>query len=160
MKVDPLPQVTVGQVIGLLEFLEDVRGKKDIPKLAQEIRHDLDDLYPIVDAAELLFFVKVENGDIKLTPVGRSFLKGDVNARKRLFKEQLKKVKAFKEALKILKSRKDQQIDREELVELFSSHLPEEDAEELVHTLIDWGRFAELIGYNADFEEVYLGEES
>jgi NitT/TauT family transport system ATP-binding protein len=159
MKVEPLPQATVGQIIGLLEFLEDVRGKKDIPKLAQELQYDLDDLYPIIDAAETLRFVEVENGDIKLTSIGKEFLKGDVNKRKKLFKKQLKRLKVFREALKALKKQVDEHMDREFFVELFSTHLPEENAEELVHVLIDWGRFAELIGYNADSEEVYLDEE-
>ncbi len=159
MKVEPLPQATVGQIIGLLEFLEDVKGKKDIPKLAQELQYDLDDLYPIIDEAETLRFVEVENGDIKLTPIGREFLESDVNQRKKIFKKQLKKIKVFREALKALKKQADEHMDREFFVDIFSTHLPEENAEELVHVLIDWGRFAELIGYNADSEEVYIDEE-
>ncbi len=121
--------------------------------------YDLDDLYPIIDAAETLQFVEIENGDIKLTSIGKEFLKGDVNKRKKLFKRQLKRLKVFREALKALKKQVDEHMDREFFVELFSTHLPEENAEELVHVLIDWGRFAELIGYNADSEEVYLDEE-
>lgn len=34
-----------------------------------------------------------------------------------------------------------------------------EDAEKLLNVVIDWGRFAELIGYNADAEEIYIDHE-
>lgn len=159
MKVDPLPQATVGQIIGLLEFLEDVKEKKDIHKFAQELQYDLDDLYPIIDACEMLHFVKVENGDIKLSVEGKLFLKSDVNERKKLFKKSLKKIKAYKEVLSRLKEAANQEIDREKLVKLFSDYFPEEQAEEVVHTLIDWGRYAELIGYDSNSEEVYLDKE-
>lgn len=159
MKVDPLPQATVGQIIGLLEFLEDVKEKKDIHKFAQELQYDLDDLYPIIDACEMLHFVKVENGDIKLSVEGKLFLKSDVNERKKLFKNSLKKIKAYKEVLSRLKEAANQEIDREKLVKLFSDYFPEEQAEEVVHTLIDWGRYAELIGYDSNSEEVYLDKE-
>ncbi len=159
MKVDPLPQATVGQIIGLLEFLEDVREKKDIHKFAQELQYDLDELYPIIDACEMLHFVKVENGDIRLSKEGKLFLKSDVNQRKKLFKRSLKKIKAYKEVLSRLKEAVNQEIDREKLVKLFSDYFPEEQAEEVVHTLIDWGRYAELIGYDSNSEEVYLDQE-
>lgn len=159
MKVDPLPQATVGQIIGLLEFLEDVKEKKDIHKFAQELQYDLDDLYPIIDACEMLHFVKIENGDIMLSDEGKLFLKSNVNARKKMFKKSLKKIRVYKEALSLLKEAANQEVDREKLVDLFSEYFPEEQAEEVVHTLIDWGRYAELIGYNSNSEEVYLDQE-
>ncbi len=160
MKVEPLPRASVSEIIGLLEFLEDAEGKEDLPNLAQKLQYDLEDFMPIVDASEILNLTEVSTGDIRLTKIGQDFLASDVNQRKKLFKKQLKKLKVFKEIINILKSQKDKQMDREYFVEIFSTHLPEEEAEELVHTTIDWGRYAELIGYNSDSEEVYLDQEN
>ncbi len=160
MNIDPLPIATLGEIIGLLETLGDrPEGKEDVPDIAAEIQFDLDDIFPIIDAAETLRFVVVDEGDIALTSIGSRFLDADINARKAIFKEQLKNLPVYRELIAILKEREDECADRELFVQYFSSHVPSEEAEELVHIAIDWGRFAELIGYNADSEEVYIDHE-
>ncbi len=158
MKVDPLPQARIGEIIGLLEILEDNEGKEDIPKIALQLNYDLEDLKPIINALEILEMAEVSKGDISLTKTGAGFLNADVNERKLIFKCQIKKLKVFKELIALLKEARDNQIDREDVVEEFATHLPDEDAEELVNAVIEWGRFAELIGYNSDSEEIYLDQ--
>lgn len=160
MSVEPLPKATIGEIIGLLEFLNDYRtGKEDLYELAKTLNLDIDEFSPIVDAAELLGFVEVINGDIALTEIGKKFIDADINERKLIFKERLKKVKIFKDILKLLHKKKDLMIDREEIANILKEDLSSEDAETLLNIIIDWGRFAELIGYNADSEEVYIDQE-
>ncbi|MCK4778005.1 MAG: AAA-associated domain-containing protein [Actinomycetia bacterium] len=158
MKVDPLPQAKIGEIIGLLEILEDIEGKEDIHKIARQLNFDLENLAPIIDALELLELARISDGDIALTELGIKFLNSDVNDRKLIFKKQLKTLEVFKEAILILKGSDDNQIDRECFVETFSTHITDEDAEYLVNTVILWGRYAELIGYNSDSEEIYLDQ--
>ncbi len=157
--VEPLPRTGISAVIGLLELIDDAKGREDIFKLAQSLQFDLEDILPIIDATELLGLAEVVDGDIKLTPTGKKLIEADVNGRKLIIKEQLKKLKPFQEVIAILKAKEDRHMDREFFRELFEVHLPEEDAENLVHTIIEWGRYAELIGYNLDTEEVYLDQE-
>jgi NitT/TauT family transport system ATP-binding protein len=160
MSVEPLPKATIGEIIGLLEFLNDFRtGREDLYELAKMLNLDIDEFSPIVDAAEMLGFVQVLDGDISLTDVGRKFVDADINERKLIFKERLKKLKIFKDILKLLHQKKDLMIDREEITDILKEDLSSEDAETLLNILIDWGRFAELIGYNADSEEVYIDQE-
>lgn len=160
MSIEPLPKATIGEIIGLLEFLNDFKSQKeDLYELAKMLNMDIDEFSPIVDAAETLGFVKIEDGDIILTEIGKKFVDADINERKLIFKERLKKVKIFKDLLKILHTKKDLMMDREKITELFEEEMTHEDAEKLLNVIIDWGRFAELLGYNADAEEIYIDQE-
>jgi len=57
----------------LLELLIDYNGRADIYRLADDLAFEIDDLLPIVDAAQLLGFLKVEEGDAAITPEGRAY---------------------------------------------------------------------------------------
>lgn len=160
MAIEPLPKATIGEIIGLLEFINDFKSQKeDLFELAKMLNMDIDEFSPIVEAAEILGFVRIEDGDIILTEIGKKFIDADINERKLIFKERLKKLKIFKELLRFLHTNKDFMVDREKVTELFEEELTHEDAEKLLNVIIDWGRFAELLGYNADAEEIYIDQE-
>ncbi|MEW6188602.1 MAG: AAA-associated domain-containing protein [Actinomycetota bacterium] len=159
MSVEPLPRTGISNVIGLLELIDDAGGKEDVFRLTRELQYDLEDILPVIEASELLKLSEISDGDIKLTPLGKNLLESDINERKLIIKRQLKKIKVFQEVISTLKAKPDRHLDREFVVELFERNLSEEDAENLVHTLIEWGRYAELIGYNYDTEEIYLDQE-
>lgn len=160
MSVEPLPKATIEEIIGLLEFLNDFKNRReDLYELAKMLNLDIDEFSPIVDAAERLGFVEIEDGDILLTEIGKKFVDADINERKLIFKDRLKRIKIFKDILKVLHDEKDFMIDREEITKILKEDLSPEDAETLLNIVIDWGRFAELIGYNADSEEVYIDQE-
>jgi NitT/TauT family transport system ATP-binding protein len=52
----------------------------------------------------------------------------------------------------------DHRADEDAFLEIFALHLPAEDAEALLKTVIDWGRYAELIGYSPDDQQLYLDQ--
>jgi NitT/TauT family transport system ATP-binding protein len=95
-----------------------------------------------------------------LTPIGAKFLDADINGRKMLFNQQLQSLGIFKFIVQMLTEahghRLPEEIMREELV----IRLPTEDIDAIAQTIIGWGRFAELIGYSSETEEVYLDEPS
>jgi NitT/TauT family transport system ATP-binding protein len=49
-----LPHARVGGISGLLEIVYDRGGREDLPKLAESLRLEVDDLLPAVDASVLL----------------------------------------------------------------------------------------------------------
>ena len=55
-----------------------------------------------------------------------------------------------------LQRSEDRRADEDAFREIFALHLPAEDSEALLKTVIDWGRYAELLGYSPDDQEVYL----
>jgi NitT/TauT family transport system ATP-binding protein len=63
----PLPHVRVGGISGLLELVAEKRdGDGSIPQLAQRLQLEVDDLLPLLDAAVLLGFAEVADGDVRL----------------------------------------------------------------------------------------------
>ena len=68
MRYEMLPHARPGGIAGLLELIIDQDGRTDIYRLADELAFEIDDLFPIVDAAQLLGFLKVEEGDAAITP--------------------------------------------------------------------------------------------
>jgi len=156
--VSPLPEVEIGEIIGMLDYLKEEEGRTDIYALSSDLNLEIDDLLPIIKAAELLRFARVEEGDLILTDLGKSLLKGDENKRKLIFKESLKKLPVFKRLIKLLLNSPDQTMDKSDLLDALKQEMREEDARDVLKTIINLGRYAELIGYNPEEKEIYLDE--
>ena len=78
----PLPSASVGGMSGLLEILVARGGRDDLPQLAHELTFEVDDLLPLVDAAQLLGLAEVDNADLQVTAEGRRFVAADILASK------------------------------------------------------------------------------
>ncbi len=70
---------------GLLEILVAHGGVEDLPKLAHELTFEVDDLLPLVDAAQLLGLADVDDADLKILDDGRVFVAADILESKRIF---------------------------------------------------------------------------
>ena len=158
MTIDPLPQVELSRIIGLLEVLDDANGRYDVFRLARDINYEFGEILRVIKAAELLGFVETPGADVVLTATGGKLLKAKVNPRKKLIKEQIKKLPIFRAVVEMLQRAEGQRSDADAFLEAFALHLPAEDSGALLRTVIDWGRYAELIGYNPEDEELYLDQ--
>jgi len=58
--------------------------------LARRLTFDVEDLLPLVDAAQLLGLAVIDDADIELTDEGRRFVKADIDASKSIFARQAK----------------------------------------------------------------------
>jgi NitT/TauT family transport system ATP-binding protein len=157
-KVDPLPNTGVNRILGLLEFLDDHGGREDIYRIADELDYEFGELLAVVKAAELLGFLETPGGDALLLPLGKRAIEGDTNLKKALFKEQLQRLSLFRHFIDYLKSREGRAASREEILEELALLLPEEDPERTFETLVGWGRYAELFGYDPDEDRFYLDQ--
>lgn len=84
-----LPHARVGGISGLLELVgEQPDAKADLPQLAERIQLEVDDLLSILDAAVLLGFAEVSQGDVQLTHQGRDFATTTILRSKDLFRQQ------------------------------------------------------------------------
>jgi len=109
--------------------------------------------------AEILGFVSTPAGDVVLEELGKQFLAGDVNQRKLLVREQLKKHSLFAYLMRLLRGQDDQSLQKEVVLEHLAMLLPNESPEKMFSTIVNWGRFAELFGYNKDEDRFYLDQE-
>lgn len=140
---------SVLMVIGLVDVLSVKRGKLDLHALADVTEMDIDDVGPVVDAAEALGLVVVEEEDIKLTEEGRKFALSHVRTQRQLLKEKLLKIPEFKELVDLIRKRKE--VPRDEALAALGVEYAEEEAAELyARNLNSWGRFAGLFHYESE----------
>jgi NitT/TauT family transport system ATP-binding protein len=158
MSIDPIPQVGISRVIGLLEVLDDAGGRHDVFRLAREVNFEFGEILLVIKGAEMLGLVETPGADVVLTSTGGQLLRGRVNIRKKLLKEQLKKLPIFRTVVEVLQRSDGGRADEDAFLGMFATHLPAEDQEALLKTVIDWGRYAELIGYSPDDQQLYLDQ--
>jgi NitT/TauT family transport system ATP-binding protein len=158
MPIDPVPNVAISKIIGLLEVLDDAGGRYDVFRLARDINYEFGEILQVIKAAELLDLVVTPGADVVLTGTGSALLRARVNERKRLLKGQLKRLPLFRTVVEALMRADDRRADEQAFLEIFALHLPAENAEALLQTVVDWGRYTELIGYSPDERELYLDQ--
>jgi NitT/TauT family transport system ATP-binding protein len=153
----PLPSVSVGGLAGLLEILNAMGGKADLPELARELIFEVDDLLPLVDAAQLLGFADIQDADIELTKVGTDFVAADILTSKHLFARQAQERAPLVRAItKALASTKDGTLNAQFFLDLLGRGFGEERARQQLETAIDWGRYGELFDFERDSGELRL----
>jgi NitT/TauT family transport system ATP-binding protein len=146
-----LPQAPVGALTGLLERVAEGPdyGKEDLPRLAEEMRLEVDDLFPLLDAAELLGLAVLQAGDIQLTAEGQRFVKAGLEGRKRILAEHLlHHIPLVGHIHRVLHTRPTGRAPEERFLRELEDYMSTEDAEKVLATAIDWGRYAELFEYD------------
>jgi len=147
----PLPHVRVGGISGLLELMhEQGDGLRDIPLLAERLQLEVDDLLPLLDAAKLLGFADVGDGDVRLTPVGQDFATTTILRSKDLFRQQaLERVPVMSSIVHTLQQKADGTMRSDFFLGIWDDYFPSEEAERQLATAVDWGRYAELFEFDA-----------
>jgi NitT/TauT family transport system ATP-binding protein len=154
-----LPNVSVSSITGLLEALDgpDFPKKADLPDVADELNLDVDELFQLLEALEILSFATVKDGDITLTQKGKKFAEADLLKQKGLFAEQLlENLPMIGHIRSLLENSENKQIPEQIIVELLQQQLTEDAANEVLKTIIDWGRYAELFAYHTHTKSLSL----
>jgi NitT/TauT family transport system ATP-binding protein len=152
-----VPPIRAGAMTGFIELVEEANGRVDLSQLGDELKLDLEELLPIVEAAELLGFCKVSEGDVELTPIGLKYAGASVLDRKVIFRDQaLRHVPALEQIVSVLRSKANHRMPREFFLDIFEGRFGTEQALDQLETLIDWGRFAEILAYDEHARTLFL----
>lgn len=158
-RIDPFPDCHLTWVFGLLEILNDRGGRDDGYKIARDLPFKFSDLLKVMKTGEILGFVSTPAGDVVLEPLGKKFLDSNINERKLLLRERLKTHSLFSYLVRLLRAQEDRSLTKEVVLEHLAMLLPNEPPEKLFNTVVGWGRFAELFGFNTDDDRFYLDQE-
>lgn len=150
------PNVNMTEVVGFLEVVMEDGGRADAFNLAQKLTKDSLNILLMAKAAELLDFVDTPKNQIVLTDLGRAFVKADVNQRKRMIHEGLMQLKLTQQFYQRISNSEGGAMGRDEAIQTIHEWLPNENPEDVFDTLVQWGRYGELFGYNDDNKEVYI----
>ena len=144
-----LPHTTINELAGLLEHLHEApQQRADIYQLAKDLKVELNALLPLTEAAELLGFATIAQGDITLTPLGETFAEASIQARKEIFATRIRRLPLFKWLLAMLQAADTHRLEKDVLTTALELDFPAEEAARQVEVVINWGRYAELLAYN------------
>ncbi len=153
----PFPRVNVSHVVGLLEVLGERGGDMDFFALDSLTDYDFGKTLAVVKAAELVGLLQTPGNRVVLTASGKQFLAGDPNARKRILHARLEQVPVFRFVAWLLGRVEGKRLPADIVQEELAIRLsPAEPLTGLFRTVANWGRYAELFGYNAKTHEIYL----
>jgi len=149
MRYEMLPHARPGGIAGLLELIIDLGGRTDIYRLADELAFEIDDLFPIVEAAQLLGFLKVEEGDAVITPEGHAYAQAEILLQKELFrKAALDHVLLLRQISRALANKSDHSVSEEFFLDMMDEQFSEDECNRQLETAINWGRYAELFDWD------------
>ncbi len=159
MHYQMLPHARPGGMAGLLELLLDKGGKDDIYRLADDLAFEIDDLLPIVDAAQLLGFLKVEEGDAAITETGTEFGNSEILRQKEIFREAAQtNVLLLRQIRRALDAKSDHTVPEDFFLDMLDEQFSEEESLRQLETAVTWGRYAELFDFDASRRRFVLPE--
>ncbi len=155
----------------MLELLLDKGGRDDIYRLADDLAFEIDDLFPIVEAAQLLGFLKIEEGDAVITPAGDQFANSEILRQKELFRDAaLEHVLLLRQIRRALETKSDHTVPEEFFLDMLDEQFSEDECQRQMETAVTWGRYAEIFDFDsarrrfvlpdAQEEEAAAGEEA
>ena len=158
-KYQMIPHARVGGIAGLLELLQDRGGKEYLHRLAEVLIMDAEDLLPIVEAAVLLGFATLKEGDVQITAEGARFAEADILTRKILFRQAaLNHVVILQQIDRVLHAKADHSIPEEFFYDILDEHFSEDEVRRQFETAMNWGRYAEIFDFNRESHRLVLAE--
>ena len=155
-RIEPLPLATTSEIVGLLEYLDARGGQDDLFDLSAATDSEFGHVIAITKAAEMLNFVDTPKQDVVLTGDGRPFVKANADERKRMWREQLLKLRLFQDVYGLLTQQADHSMNADAVRELIIIAMPRENYEAMFDTMVRWARFGNLFAYEEDSDRLSL----
>jgi len=154
----PFPRVHVPEVMGLLEYLArrpDHSGP--VFDLAEQMGVDFDHMGAVVRAAEQLGWVTTPGEIARLTETGQSLVAQDAKGRRDATRARIMEHPLFARVLGMLREGEGS-IDDDELLSDLTIHFPFSKAPGLFRTVVEWGRYANLLDHDPRAKRLLLTE--
>lgn len=152
-----IPHARPGGISGLVELLNDRGGEEDIYHVADDLRLEVDDLLPILEASQMLELATANEGDVKLTPAGKAFAEADISTRKDLFRDAvLAHISLLQQMHSALHKKSDHSMPLEFFRDLLDERFAQVEVEQQIDTALQWGRYAEIFTYDPDTDTLRL----
>lgn len=156
-----LPHVRINQLSGLLEHLAELpQNRADIFRVAADLSINSANMLTVMEAAELLGFATVAEGDIVISDLGRAFAKASIQARKEISSGRIRRLPLFHWLLSMLEAADNHELELDVTQAALELEFSEEEAKRQLETAVDWGRYAELFAYDDRRAAIFLETES
>ena len=156
-RMESIPFVPVGQILGLMSILNDSPELSNIYDISDEIGKEFGETISIVKAAEILELIDTPKQEVRFTDLGRRFVASDRLGRRAIFSEQVYKLRLFHIIIALLTEYEEVEADR--VIKDIASALPYDNPERTFQTMIAWGRYAGLMDINQKTRMVFVPKE-
>lgn len=154
--IESIPHVSITEVIGMLEIISQQGGRADAFILAEKLSKESIYILLLAKAAELLDLLDTPKNRMILTDLGNNLVQGNISQRKLIINQQFSKLKISQMLRQKILSLSDHEMSYDHALATIHDWLPNEDPSLLLNTVIQWGRFGEVFGYNADKHLIYI----
>jgi NitT/TauT family transport system ATP-binding protein len=154
-----LAHVSSNSISGLIETLagQPYNGHADLPVLAGHLQLEVDEIFPLAEALQLLRFAQLSEGDLNLTEAGKRFAHLETDERKKLFAQHLTEtVPLIGLIRRVLDDRPSHAAPAARFRIELEDYMSEQYADETLETIVSWGRYAELFAYDEQSETFSL----
>ena len=145
-----LAPVTPGDLAGFIDVVSDYADGVDLADLAERLSYEVDDIFPLVDAAKRLGMITDARGHLRLTTAGERWAAADMQCRKVLFARMIRaSVPLVRSIDRALKAAHGRPLDADLVIDLLEGDRTGADARRAFDVAVSWGRYAELFDYDA-----------
>jgi NitT/TauT family transport system ATP-binding protein len=148
--IEPLPNATPSEIVGLLEYLDARGGAEDVFRIASDTHRPFDQIIAIVKAAEMLGLVDTPKRRVVLEAEGRRLLAGDAEKRRAVWRDALLSLALFRDVRDLLARCGEGGLDSDTVLEKLAIWLPDEDWHATFALLVRWARYGELFGLDEE----------
>ncbi len=152
--VEPLPDASPGEIIGLLEYLDARGGSDELFRIVSDTNREFGRVITIVKAAEMLNLVDTPRREVLIAAEGRRFLSARPGERALIWREQLLQLRLFRQVFEAIGKQPERRLERDVIVETIAVALPNEDYDRLFETLVSWAQEGRLFEYDRDRREL------
>jgi NitT/TauT family transport system ATP-binding protein len=138
-----------------MERLNEEGGRSDLYRLGADLQLELDDLLPVLEAAQILGFAHVTEGDAVLTPLGKAFAEASILTRKQLVAGRILRQPTILWIFETLRQDDNQRVAKSYFLDKLRADFGDEAPRQL-DLAIKWARYAELFAFDDDTDELYL----
>jgi NitT/TauT family transport system ATP-binding protein len=157
-RLEPLPTVGLGEVIGLMEIVSGHGGRMDVFELDELTEYDFGQTLIVVKGGEMLDFLDTPRNAVVLTELGQRLLAAGANDRKALVNQQVRTLGTFRFLIELLGAAKGARLPKKAVLDKLMIRLSSQHPDQLFDTVVSWGRYAELFGYEPQSETLYLDQ--
>lgn len=154
--IEPLPDVSVSDIVALLDYLNAHNGEAEVFQIAEQTSREFARVIAVVQAAEMLDFVETPRQMVVLTAKGKTFVTATPDDRTTLWREQLLRLRVFRDVYDVIQRQPSHAIDRDFVLETIVTRMPYENYERVFNTFVRWARFGGLFTYDETTQHVAL----
>ncbi|AJD58211.1 AAA-associated domain-containing protein [Synechococcus elongatus] len=112
---------------------------------------------PLIDAAVMLQFAELEQGQVQLTAIGKDFAATTILPIKKRFRQQvLQHSSGISSIVQTLRERRSYSLQTGFFLNLWENQSPRLGAKQQFTTAVDWGCYVELFEYDSREERLLL----